>query len=160
MLKNPFVGFFRSVLIACFALLGTACTFSFNYGLYACSDCPGWIREYNGRGGYQYMPPDRHNQLSVVVGSEKKGELFFRINLANKGPVVFLEKKIKILVSGSDETRETDAVETTTLTVPEDKDFTVVIPSFRAGEDLRPELRVRCHWSDRRVWHINPVFAP
>ena len=138
----------------------TGCILSSHYGAYDGAESPGWVL-YENEGASIYRPPHyRQDDPDVSFYSDRPGHLYFRVsNLVTGARAVFRGSKISVLVQGVAERSEFEANEECNLTVPHDRDFTVVVPAFDVGPKKLPELKARFHWSDRKVRESKAIFG-
>jgi hypothetical protein len=143
------------LLVGCYEL---------HHGRYVAEKAKGWAKwEDVGSNFFRYPTKDVPNWYIQIGGNH--GILGLRIGSNAYDPariwnfVSFSNNPISIIFH--DENRQTSvpldgfkSPDGSDLNVGESKDFTVIIPSFKIGENTIPELSARFHWSNEkyRIW--------
>lgn len=157
---------FRTALCLVAALLLAGC-YEVHQGRYLAGKVPGWSRR-DDLGSCFFEYPTKHvPNWHIQMGGDKRGSFRVGIGSFARDPYKIWKQNL-LTFSGTpiriifhDPHREVtiaadgfQSLYGQTLDVDGSQDFTVIVPSFRVGDNVVPELSAHVRWSDDkyRIW--------
>jgi len=150
------------------------CTAASSVGIYDGFDSSGWVH-YENEGAHIYRMHtyrQQRNDPEIVFFSNVRSLLYLTIRTESKSPLKFSgEARVEIrsvdgtLIQAQDLNRDHNSGPPnpreliTTLHVPAEKEFEVIVPEIQSGDIKVPRLVVHFRWSDRRVWSTQHIFG-
>jgi hypothetical protein len=149
------------------AMVFTGC-YEVHQGHYKATKVAGWTSWDAGGCNFFEFPTQHTPNWMIQLGGAEIGKLHIRIYSQAYDPfgmwksnlLSFSGKPIRILFvdeNNREITIAADGFETLygqDLEVGNSKDFTVIVPAFKIGDNTVPELSAHLHWTDKkyRVW--------
>lgn len=155
-------------------MLLTGC-YNLHQGHYVAAKAVGWSQQTEA-GSYFYHYPTKQSPgfiWYVQIGGREKGKLHLRIGSEGYFPwsskliwdpntLSFFGKPIRIKFAEQNQEVSVPAdgfqsIHGQDLEIGDPQNFTVIVPAFKIGENLIPELSAQIHWSDEKYREWVPL---
>jgi hypothetical protein len=165
-MRTHFLHLCRVVVYSLVAILFAGC-YSVHQGQFVAERAEGWsMQQAAGSTFFDYPTKHTPNWYIQIGGAGKTGKLHLRIGSAAYDPDAIYKllsfSGSPIRIKFADQNRETvistdgfQTVDGQDLYIGGSQDVTVIIPSFKIGDNVVPELSAHMHWSNGkyRIWH-------